>query len=105
MIRGGVRGIDSGEGHRVVCAPNGGRLVRLKLNCQTGGEGMLQKLIVALVLVLLTGSKVWAADTDLQQIADALDVSTTKTFQFTGNGSMYALGQSTSPAAPCPRSF
>jgi glyoxylase-like metal-dependent hydrolase (beta-lactamase superfamily II) len=66
---------------------------------------MLQKLTVALVLVLLTGSKAGAADSDLQQIADALDVSTTKTFQFTGNGSMYALGQSTSPAAPWPRSF
>jgi glyoxylase-like metal-dependent hydrolase (beta-lactamase superfamily II) len=66
---------------------------------------MLQKLTVALVLLLVTGAKAWAADTDLQQIADALDVSTTKTFQFTGNGSMYSLGQSTSPAAPWPRSF
>ena len=66
---------------------------------------MLQKLTVALVLLLVTGSKAWAADTDLQQIADALDVSTTKTFQFTGNGSMYALGQSTSPVAPWPRYF
>jgi glyoxylase-like metal-dependent hydrolase (beta-lactamase superfamily II) len=34
-----------------------------------------------------------------------LDVSTTKTFQFTGNGTMYFLGQSTSPAAPWPRYF
>ena len=34
-----------------------------------------------------------------------LNVSTTKTFQFTGNGVMYSLGQSTSPAAPWPRSF
>ena len=66
---------------------------------------MLQKLIVALVLIALTGSKAWAADTDLQQIADALDVSTTKTFQFTANGSMYALGQNTSPVAPWPRFF
>ncbi|HEY2919595.1 MAG TPA: MBL fold metallo-hydrolase, partial [Candidatus Binatia bacterium] len=56
-------------------------------------------------LVLLAGFKAWAADSELQQIADALDVSTTKTFQFTANGSMYSLGQSTSPAAPWPRSF
>src|SRR5204863_5636557 len=53
----------------------------------------------------LVGFRAEAADSDLQQIADALDVSTTKTFQFTGNGSMYSLGQSTSPAAPWPRSF
>ena len=66
---------------------------------------MFKKLVVALALVLIAGGRVGAADSDLQQIADALDVSTTKTFQFTANGSMYALGQSTSPAAPWPRSF
>jgi hypothetical protein len=35
----------------------------------------------------------------LQQIADALDVSTTKTFQFTGK--VWHVGQSTSPMAAC----
>ncbi len=66
---------------------------------------MIKKIALALALVALTGLGVDAADTQLQQIADALDVSTTKTFQFTGNGSMYSLGQSTSPAAAWPRSF
>ena len=66
---------------------------------------MWKRLILTLVLATLVGFRAEAADSDLQQIADALDVSTTKTFQFTGNGSMYALGQSTSPAAPWPRSF
>jgi glyoxylase-like metal-dependent hydrolase (beta-lactamase superfamily II) len=66
---------------------------------------MWKRLIFALALAALGGFRVEAADSDLQQIADALDVSTTKTFQFTANGSMYSLGQSTSPAAPWPRSF
>jgi glyoxylase-like metal-dependent hydrolase (beta-lactamase superfamily II) len=34
-----------------------------------------------------------------------LDVSTIKTFQFTANGTMFSLGQSTSPAAAWPRQF
>ncbi|MGZ8426375.1 MAG: MBL fold metallo-hydrolase, partial [Candidatus Binatia bacterium] len=51
------------------------------------------------------GYRVEAQETDLQRIADALDVSTTKTFQFTANGKMYSLGQSTSPAAAWPRQF
>jgi glyoxylase-like metal-dependent hydrolase (beta-lactamase superfamily II) len=66
---------------------------------------MLKKLIVALALILIAGGRAGAADSDLQQIADALDVSTTKTFQFTGNGTMYNLGQNTNPAAPWPRFF
>jgi glyoxylase-like metal-dependent hydrolase (beta-lactamase superfamily II) len=66
---------------------------------------MWKKLALALVLAALVGFRAEAAETDLQQIADALGVSTTKTFQFTGNGSMYSLGQSRSPAAPWPRSF
>lgn len=66
---------------------------------------MWKRLILGLALAALTGLRAAAADTDLQQIADALDVSTTKTFQFTGNGTMYSLGQSTSPAAAWPRSF
>lgn len=53
----------------------------------------------------LISVKAEAADTDLQQIADALDVSTIKTFQFTANGTSFQLGQSTSPAAAWPRQF
>ena len=46
-----------------------------------------------------------AQESALQRIADALDVSTTKTFQFSANGKMFSLGQNTSPAAPWPRSY
>ena len=66
---------------------------------------MLTKLVAALALVAFMGFRVEAQETDLQRIADALDVSKTKTFQFTGNGTMYSLGQSTSPAAAWPRQF
>ena len=66
---------------------------------------MFKKIVLALALVAFAAVKVEAQETDLQRIADALDVSTTKTFQFTGNGTMYSFGQSTSPAAPWPRSF
>ena len=50
---------------------------------------MWKNLALGLALATLVGFRAEAADSDLQQIADALDVSTTKTFQFTGNGSMY----------------
>ena len=66
---------------------------------------MFKKIVLALALVASAAVKAEAQETDLQRIADALDVSTTKTFQFTGNGTMYSFGQSTSPAAPWPRSF
>src|SRR5262245_6629254 len=66
---------------------------------------MLTKLIVALALCSVVSFRVEAQETDLQRIADALDVSTTKSFQFTANGSFFSLGQSTSPAAAWPRSF
>ena len=66
---------------------------------------MLTKLVAALALFALMGFRAEAQDTELQRIADSLDVSTTKTFQFTGNGTMYSLGQSTSPAAAWPRHF
>ncbi|MGZ9130713.1 MAG: hypothetical protein ACXW4Z_23295, partial [Candidatus Binatia bacterium] len=66
---------------------------------------MLKKFVIALALVLLTGLRANGADTTLQQIADALDVSTTKTFQFTGNGRMFHVGQSTSPSAAWPRYY
>jgi hypothetical protein len=66
---------------------------------------MWKRVTLALALVAFIGFRAAAADSDLQQIADALDVSTTKTFQFTGNGTMYNLGQNASPAAPWPRFF
>ena len=66
---------------------------------------MCSKLLAALVLFTLVGFRAEAQESELQRIADALDVSSTKTFQFTANGSMYSLGQSTSPAAPWPRQF
>jgi glyoxylase-like metal-dependent hydrolase (beta-lactamase superfamily II) len=66
---------------------------------------MSKKLILAVVFLTLTGTRVGANDTALQQIADALDVSTTKTFQFTGNGIMWHVGQSTSPMAAWPRYY
>ena len=66
---------------------------------------MLKKFVIAVALFALVGFKVEAQETDLQRIADALDVSTIKTFQFTANGTMFSLGQSTSPAAPWPRQF
>jgi glyoxylase-like metal-dependent hydrolase (beta-lactamase superfamily II) len=66
---------------------------------------MLDKLVLALVLVGLSAIPIEAQDTDLQRIADVLDVSTTKTFQFTANGTMFQLGQNTNPAGPWPRSF
>ena len=66
---------------------------------------MMKQVVVTLALCALMGSNAQAQETDLQHIADALDVSTTKTFQFTANGTMYQLGQSTSPAAPWPRFF
>jgi glyoxylase-like metal-dependent hydrolase (beta-lactamase superfamily II) len=66
---------------------------------------MFNKFVLALALVALTGLRVDAADTALQQIADALDVSTTRTFQFTANGKMFAYGQATSPMASGPRFY
>src|SRR5688500_385841 len=66
---------------------------------------MLRKFILAVVFIAFTGSGAAAADSPLQQIADALDVSTTKTFQFTGNGKMWHVGQSTSPMAAWPRYY
>ena len=66
---------------------------------------MLKKLAFVLMLVMLARGRGEAAESDLQQIADALDVSTTKTFQFTANGTFFSLGQSTSPAAAWPRQF
>ena len=66
---------------------------------------MFKKFVIALALVVLAGFRANAADTALQQIADALDVSTTKTFQFTANGKMWGVGQATSPMASNPRSY
>jgi glyoxylase-like metal-dependent hydrolase (beta-lactamase superfamily II) len=66
---------------------------------------MWKKLALLCVLMSFVPLSAGAADSDLQQIADALDVASTKTFQFTANGSMYFLGQNTNPAAPWPRFF
>jgi glyoxylase-like metal-dependent hydrolase (beta-lactamase superfamily II) len=66
---------------------------------------MLKKSAIVLTLVLFAGVEGWTADSELQQIADGLDVSTIKTFQFTANGTRFQLGQSTSPAAAWPRQF
>ena len=66
---------------------------------------MSSKLLTPLVLAMLLAFRAEAQESDLQRIADMLDVSSTKTFQFTANGSMYFLGQSTSPAAPWPLQF
>ena len=66
---------------------------------------MWKKLAFVLMLVMVARGRTEAAESDLQQIANALDVSTTRTFPFTGNGTMYSLGQSTSPAAAWPRFF
>src|SRR6185503_19396547 len=66
---------------------------------------MLTKLVIAFALFSLIAVPVGSQETDLQRIADSLDVSTTKTFQFTSNGTMYSLGQSRSPAAAWPRQF
>jgi len=66
---------------------------------------MFKRIVLALAFVVFAGFKASAADSVLQQIADALDVSTTKTFQFTGNGKMWAVGQATSPMAANPRAY
>ncbi|MBF8255063.1 MAG: beta-lactamase domain protein [Deltaproteobacteria bacterium] len=66
---------------------------------------MFKKIVLALALVAFAAVKAQAQETDLQRIANVLEVSTTKTFQFTANGTMYNLGGSRSPAAPWPRFF
>jgi glyoxylase-like metal-dependent hydrolase (beta-lactamase superfamily II) len=66
---------------------------------------MLTRFVIALALCTLVGTGSAAQETELQRIADALDVSSTKTFQFTANGTSFWLGQNTSPAAAWPRQF
>ena len=66
---------------------------------------MWKKLALLFALISFAPLRAGAADTTLQQVADVLDVSTTRTFQFTANGTMYNLGQNTNPAAPWPRFF
>jgi glyoxylase-like metal-dependent hydrolase (beta-lactamase superfamily II) len=78
----------------------------LKISSKVEEVNMWKKLFLAVVIVALAAFKAEAqTETDLQRLADALDVSTTKTFQFTANGTMFSLGESTSPAAAWPRSF
>lgn len=66
---------------------------------------MFTKALVAFAVIILFGGRVDAQETDLQRIADVLDVSTTKTFQFTANGTMWAVGQNRSSVAPLPRYY
>ena len=65
----------------------------------------MKKMRIGLLLCFLMSFDAGAQESDLQRIANALDVSTTKTFQFTANGKMFSLGQNTSPTAPWPRSY
>ena len=66
---------------------------------------MVRKLLVGLAFVVLVTGLARAQDTDLQRIADTLDLSTTKSFQFTATGTMWQVGQSTSPMAAWPRYY
>ncbi len=66
---------------------------------------MWKKLILALVIAVFPFRAEAQSESELQRLADTLDVSTTKSFEFTANGTMFSLGQSTSPAAAWPRSF
>lgn len=66
---------------------------------------MLKKLFLTVGFVAWAAAGARAAESPLQQIADALDVDKTKTFQFTANGRMYHVGQSTSPMAAWPRYY
>ncbi len=66
---------------------------------------MMKQVVVALALCAFIGFNAEAQVSDLQQIADALDVSTTKTFQFTATVRCIHLGQNVNPAAPWPRFF
>lgn len=65
----------------------------------------MTKLMAALALVAAIGVGAQAQETDLQRIADVLDVGTTKTFQFTANGMMFSLGQNVNPASAWPRQW
>ena len=66
---------------------------------------MLKRLALMLVLALVCAFTIEAVASDLQDIADALDVSKTKTLRFTANGRMYAVGQNANPTAPWPRYY
>jgi glyoxylase-like metal-dependent hydrolase (beta-lactamase superfamily II) len=45
------------------------------------------------------------ADTLLQRVADGINVGEIKTLQYTGNGTMFALGQNFTPIGPLPRYY
>ena len=66
---------------------------------------MFKKFLVTLALVALAGSSSLAAESPLKQMADALDLSTTKTFQFTANGVMHEVGQGGTAVTPFPRYY
>ena len=63
---------------------------------------MFKHFVVALALIVCTGLQARAADSDLQQIADALDVSTTKTFQLTATAECFRSGKPQARWRPFP---
>lgn len=66
---------------------------------------MFQRLALAVGLTLFAAVGAGAQESTLQQIADALDVSTTKTFQFNATGQMFEVGQGGNPTARFPRYY
>lgn len=65
----------------------------------------MKRFFAGLALTVFMSFTAEAQESALQRIADALDVSTTRSFQLTANGTMFSLGQSASPAAPWPRFY
>jgi hypothetical protein len=65
---------------------------------------MLKRFVLVLVFFV-----VWIgdaqADTVLQRVADGVNVGQIKTLQYTGNGTMFELGQHATPIAPLPRFY
>jgi len=59
-------------------------------------------LILAFFVVFLGGAR---ADTVLQRVADGINVGEIKTLQYTGNGTMFSLGQHFTPIGPLPRYY
>src|SRR2546422_2859668 len=60
-------------------------------------------LIAAIVLLVSPlAASVQDAHADLNDVAKALGASTVKSIQYTGNGGVYAVGQSAVPGLPWP---
>jgi glyoxylase-like metal-dependent hydrolase (beta-lactamase superfamily II) len=67
---------------------------------------MWRQLSLALAIVcFLTFPAGAQSGSQLQRVADLIGVSEIKTIQFSGNGTMFALGQSATPIAPWPRYY